>query len=180
MQSTGIIRRVDDLGRVVIPKEIRRALRIREAEPLEIFIDEKQSSVTFKKYSAIDTISNTASNICQSLHTVTGMPAAVCDADKIIAVAGLKNKTILGLPITEQLLETIKRNDVSLDLDPKNPPCEDYGDGPKVVITATIMDAGDPVGAVILLDAVNTGTQRVEQSKLARAAALFLTKEIQS
>ncbi|MBO4418480.1 MAG: AbrB/MazE/SpoVT family DNA-binding domain-containing protein, partial [Oscillospiraceae bacterium] len=87
MKATGIVRRIDDLGRVVIPKEIRRTLRIREGDPLEIFT-EKDGGVIFKKYSPMGELTEFAGRICEALHKNTGFLAAVCDRDGIIAAAG--------------------------------------------------------------------------------------------
>ena len=87
MKATGIVRRIDDLGRVVIPKEIRRTLRIREGDPLEIFT-EKDGEVIFKKYSPMGELTEFAGRICEALHKNTGFLAAVCDRDAILAAAG--------------------------------------------------------------------------------------------
>lgn len=75
MKATGIVRRIDDLGRVVIPKEIRRTLRIREGDPLEIFT-EKDGEVIFKKYSPMGELGEFATQICNSLGRNTGRIAA--------------------------------------------------------------------------------------------------------
>lgn len=87
MKATGIVRRIDDLGRVVIPKEIRRTMRIREGDPLEIYTD-TDGQVIFKKYSPMGELSEFAAQICDALHKTTGGIAAVCDRDAVIAVAG--------------------------------------------------------------------------------------------
>ena len=86
MKATGIVRRIDDLGRVVIPKEIRRTMRIREGDPLEIYTD-TDGQVIFKKYSPMGELSEFAVQICDALHKTTGAIAAVCDRDTVIAVA---------------------------------------------------------------------------------------------
>jgi AbrB family transcriptional regulator (stage V sporulation protein T) len=86
MKATGIVRRIDDLGRVVIPKEIRRTMRIREGDPLEIYTD-TDGQVIFKKYSPMGELSEFAAQICDALHKTTGGIAAVCDRDAVIAVA---------------------------------------------------------------------------------------------
>ena len=86
MKATGIVRRIDDLGRVVIPKEIRRTMRIREGDPLEIYTD-REGEVIFKKYSPMGELSEFAAQICDALHKTTGGIAAVCDRDAVIAVA---------------------------------------------------------------------------------------------
>ena len=87
MKATGIVRRIDDLGRVVIPKEIRRTMRIREGDPLEIFTD-KDGELIFKKYSPIGELTDFAAQICDSLRRATDAITAVCDRDAVIAVAG--------------------------------------------------------------------------------------------
>ena len=94
MKATGIVRRIDDLGRVVIPKEIRRTLRIREGDPLEIYT-EKDGEVIFKKYSPMGELSSYAAEICESLYKSTGGTVAVCDRDSMIAVSGGGKKELL-------------------------------------------------------------------------------------
>ena len=91
MKATGIVRRIDDLGRVVIPKEIRRTLRIREGDPLEIFT-EKDGSVIFKKYSLMDDQSEFAQQVCDAMYRATGGVAVVTDRDMIVACAGAPRK----------------------------------------------------------------------------------------
>ena len=88
MKATGIVRRIDDLGRVVIPKEIRRTMRIREGDPLEIYTD-KDGEVIFKKYSMMGGLSEFASQICETVHKTVHQPAIITDRDSIIALAGL-------------------------------------------------------------------------------------------
>ena len=102
MKATGIVRRIDDLGRVVIPKEIRRTMRIREGDPLEIFTD-KDGELIFKKYSPIGELSDFAAQICDSLRKSTDGIAAVCDRDAVIAIAGGAKKELLDKPISAQL-----------------------------------------------------------------------------
>ena len=100
MKATGIVRRIDDLGRVVIPKEIRRTMRIREGDPLEIYTD-TDGQVIFKKYSPMGELSEFAAQICDALHKTTGGIAAVCDRDAVIAVAGTETvKSICTSPPT--------------------------------------------------------------------------------
>ena len=93
MKATGIVRRIDDLGRVVIPKEIRRTMRIREGDPLEIFTD-KDGELIFKKYSPIGELSDFAAQICDSLRRSTDGIAAVCDRDAVIAISGGARYTV--------------------------------------------------------------------------------------
>ncbi len=91
MKATGIVRRIDDLGRVVIPKEIRRTMRIREGEPLEIFVD-RDGEVILKKYSPIGELGEFAQEYVDSLAEVTGHIACILDRDVAIAVAGAPKK----------------------------------------------------------------------------------------
>ena len=88
MKATGIVRRIDDLGRVVIPKEIRRTMRIREGDPLEIYTD-KDGEVIFKKYSMLSGLNEFANQICETIHKTVHQPALITDRDSIIALAGL-------------------------------------------------------------------------------------------
>ncbi len=108
MKATGIVRRIDDLGRVVIPKEIRRTMRIREGDPLEIFTD-KDGEVIFKKYSPIGELGDFAAQICDSLHKSTNAIAAVCDRDAVIAVSGGAKRELLDKRISPEL-ERIMEN----------------------------------------------------------------------
>ena len=94
MKATGIVRRIDDLGRVVIPKEIRRTMRIREGDPLEIYTD-REGEVIFKKYSPIGELMDFASEYAETLYKTCNMPVAVCDRDCIIACAGVPKKEFL-------------------------------------------------------------------------------------
>ena len=95
MKATGIVRRIDDLGRVVIPKEIRRTLRIREGDPLEIFVDH-DGEVILKKYSPIGELGDFAQEYADSLFEATGHIAIITDRDQIIAIAGASKKRFLG------------------------------------------------------------------------------------
>lgn len=87
MKATGIVRRIDDLGRVVIPKEIRRTMRIREGEPLEIYVD-REGEVILKKYSPINELGEFAKEYADSLHEALGHVVCIADRDEIIAVSG--------------------------------------------------------------------------------------------
>ena len=102
MKATGIVRRIDDLGRVVIPKEIRRTLRIREGDPLEIYT-EKDGEVIFKKYSPMGDLTDFAAQICDSIGKNTGHIAAVCDRDSIIALAGAPRRELLEKRCSHEL-----------------------------------------------------------------------------
>ena len=102
MKATGIVRRIDDLGRVVIPKEIRRTMRIREGDPLEIYTT-KEGEVIFKKYSLLGGLGDFAAQCCDTLSRNTDFTAAITDRDSIIAVAGAPKRELLGKTVSERL-----------------------------------------------------------------------------
>ena len=102
MKATGIVRRVDDLGRIVIPKEIRRTLRIREGDPLEIYT-EKDGGVIFRKYSPMGDLQDFATQICDAIGSNTGRIAAVSDRDSIIALNGAPKRELMDKPNSPEL-----------------------------------------------------------------------------
>ena len=102
MKATGVVRRIDDLGRVVIPKEIRRTLRIKEGDPLEIFTD-KEGEVILKKYSPIGELSEFASEYAETLTKTTGHIACITDKDTVIAVSGAAKREWLEQGISKEL-----------------------------------------------------------------------------
>ena len=102
MKATGIVRRIDDLGRVVVPKEIRRTLRIREGDPLEIYTD-KEGGVIFKKYSLMGGLGDFAGQMCETLNKTTGQVAVITDRDACIAVAGVARRDLVDKRISAEL-----------------------------------------------------------------------------
>ena len=102
MKATGIVRRIDDLGRVVIPKEIRRTMRIREGDPLEIYTS-REGEVIFKKYSLLGGVEDFAAELCETMSRSTGSVCAVTDRDTVIAVAGGSKRELMGKRITPEL-----------------------------------------------------------------------------
>ncbi|WGI63321.1 stage V sporulation T C-terminal domain-containing protein [Escherichia coli] len=115
MKATGIVRRIDDLGRVVIPKEIRRTLRIREGDPLEIFVD-RDGEVILKKYSPISELGDFAKEYADALFDSLGHSILICDRDTYIAVSGSSKKEYLNKSISDLLERTMdQRNSVLED-----------------------------------------------------------------
>ena len=108
MKATGIVRRIDDLGRVVIPKEIRRTMRIREGDPLEIYTD-RDGEVIFKKYSPIGELSQFASQYAETLNKTCGLAVVICDRDTVVASAGVPRREYADKKLTEEF-ETIMEN----------------------------------------------------------------------
>ena len=96
MKATGVVRRIDDLGRVVIPKEIRKTLRIKEGDPLEIFTD-REGQIILKKYSPIGELTEFATEYAETLSKTTGHIACITDKDNVIAVSGISKKEFLSI-----------------------------------------------------------------------------------
>ena len=107
MKATGIVRRIDDLGRVVIPKEIRRTMRIREGDPLEIYTS-SEGEVIFKKYSPMGEVLGNAGQYAEVLNKMAGLPTAICDRDHVIAAAGIPKREVLERRITPSLEEAME------------------------------------------------------------------------
>lgn len=187
VKATGIVRRIDDLGRVVIPKEIRRTLRIREGDPLEIFVD-RDGEVILKKYSPIGELGDFAKEYADSLHEAVGHIACIADRDNIIAVAGAPKKEFLNKPIgpaVEKVMEERKPvviNNPGEHLLCKDCPVrteEEEGCPFTAEVIAPIIAEGDPIGAVILCSR-EPGTRMGElELKLAETAAGFLAKQME-
>ncbi|NHM33497.1 stage V sporulation protein T [Neobacillus terrae] len=178
MKATGIVRRIDDLGRVVIPKEIRRTLRIREGDPLEIFVD-RDGEVILKKYSPISELSDFAKEYAEALYDSLGNPILICDRDTYIAVAGSSKKDYLNKSISELVEKTMEdRNSVLMNqqgdlalVEGSEEPISAYTIGP-------IIANGDPIGAVIIF-AKEGNLGEVEQ-KAVETAAGFLARQMES
>ena len=185
MKATGIVRRIDDLGRVVIPKEIRRTLRIREGDPLEIFVD-REGEVILKKYSPIGELGDFAKEYADSLHEALGHIACIADRDTIIAVAGAPKKEFINKaigPAIEKVME--ERKAVILNnpaKDPGNRECAIVDDGDSKYsseVIAPIVTEGDPIGAVILASKEPDIRMGEMELKLAETAAGFLAKRME-
>ena len=178
MKATGIVRRIDDLGRVVIPKEIRRTMRIREGDPLEIFTD-RDGEVIFKKYSPIGELSDFAAQICDSLHRSTDAIAAVCDRDSIIAVSGASKRDFIDKRVSPAL-ERIMESRGSIRYDGTEPIHVIDGDERYYVSVASpILSEGDILGCVIFVSQKASAGSDIE-FKLAQTVASFLGKQMES
>ncbi|MBQ1412278.1 MAG: AbrB/MazE/SpoVT family DNA-binding domain-containing protein [Clostridia bacterium] len=180
MKATGIVRRIDDLGRVVIPKEIRRTMRIREGESLEIYTD-TGGEVIFKKYSPIGELSPCASQYAEILARNTGFPALICDRDHVVAVSGVSKRDYLDRRITPELEALIdNRTPYSAPDDSQELPPPVEGAQAMAVCVYPILSGGDLSGAVALLTR-DDGTRPEEMHrKLAEVAAGFLGSQIES
>ena len=177
MKATGIVRRIDDLGRVVIPKEIRRTMRIREGDPLEIYTT-KEGEVIFKKYSQIRGLEDFAAQFCDSLSRNTDFTAAVADRDTIIAVAGNGRRDLLGKSITSSLEEIMEKRSLYLAEGESVPACEGV-ENFTVAVAAPILCEGDVLGLVLFLTDSGSAAGEAE-SKLSQTVATFLGKHMES
>ncbi len=185
MKATGIVRRIDDLGRVVIPKEIRRTLRIREGDPLEIFVD-RDGEVILKKYSPIGELGDFAKEYTDSLAEATGHIAMIADRDNIIAVSGAPKKEFMNKQISQALEKIMEdRKPVLITRQGEERYCkecitEDEG-GCKFTseVIAPIIAQGDPIGAVIICTREPDEAVGDLELKLAETAAGFLAKQME-
>ncbi len=182
MKATGIVRRIDDLGRVVIPKEIRRTLRIREGDPLEIFTD-REGEVILKKYSPIGELSEFASEYAESLQEALGHMAVITDRDTIIAVAGASKKEYLDKRVSKSLEKLMEEREVIVvnSSDPHYTLASDESEDSKYTsqVIAPIVTQGDPIGTVILCSKDKGVAMGETEKKIALTAAAFLSKQME-
>ena len=179
MKATGIVRRIDDLGRVVIPKEIRRTLRIREGDPLEIFVD-RDGEVILKKYSPIGELGDFAKEYAESLFESTNHITMISDRDTLIAVAGGSKKDYLEKQIgamVEQCMDnrkaTLESNSGTYEV------CKDMPETYSSYVVAPIVAGGDPIGSVILVSKDESVKMGQMELKMAETAAGFLAKQME-
>lgn len=177
MKATGIVRRIDDLGRVVIPKEIRRTLRIREGDPLEIFVD-REGEVILKKYSPINELGHFATEYAEALFDSLQHPIIICDRDEIVALSGISKKEYLNQNISSEIAEIIEERTVRFQSDAstleiiqgKEEELDSYCISP-------IIANGDPIGCVLVYsDDESIGEI---ECKVVETAASFLAKQME-
>ena len=149
MKATGIVRRIDDLGRVVIPKEIRRTLRIRDGDPLEIFT-EKDGEVIFKKYSPMGDLNELAGRVCEAVQKNLGFTAAISDRDTVIAASGQKRKELMDRRLTAGVIRRLEDRE-RYSWRGKGSACPLVENGETALgAAAPILSEGDLVGGVFL------------------------------
>ena len=179
MKATGIVRRIDDLGRVVIPKEIRRTMRIREGDPLEIYTS-RDGEVIFKKYSLLGGVEDFAGQLCETMSRSTGAICAVTDRDTVIAVAGGGKRELLGKRITSQLEQVMEGRQIYRYSGQGQPiPVSDSSDKLLAVVAAPILSEGDLLGLVLFIGDTPTAPGEAEY-KLAQTIAAFLGRHMES
>ena len=180
MKATGIVRRIDDLGRIVIPKEIRRTLRIRESDPLEIFTD-REGEIILKKYSPIGEMTAFAKQYAESLAQVSGKIALIADRDQFIAVSG-GFKNLHGQYLSRELEEKLDRREIVMANRAERgfiPIDKDGSAEYAQEIISPILCEGDVIGAVILLATEEKADMTGAEKKLVQTAANFLGKQME-
>ena len=183
MKATGIVRRIDDLGRVVIPKEIRRTMRIREGDPLEIYTD-REGEVIFKKYSPIGEMNSFAAQYAETLFKTCSIPCVITDRDTVIACAGVPKKEYLEKRLSADL-EKISENRQGYryhDGDRRLAIIDDASGTHFISSACPIIADGDLIGTVV---AASDGTSNAPASgesdleyRLIQTAAAFLARQL--
>ncbi len=176
MKATGVVRRIDELGRVVIPKEIRKNLRIREGENIEIYID-SNDNIVLKKFSFMKKLGDFAQNFTDSIYSFLKYNIMITDADQFLAVSGPLKKDLNGKRLSEQLMTCIERREHILEKHEKEieltPGLVKQG---TYVIYSILVD-GDVIGLVILF----SEDERISEieEKIVQIAAQFLAKYLE-
>ncbi len=184
MKATGIVRRIDDLGRVVIPKEIRRTMRIKEGDPLEIYTD-REGEVIFKKYSPIGEMQDFASDYADTLQKTSASPIFICDRDAVIAVSGASKRDYLERKISRGLEEIVESRSLYVRGTGREPISIISDGGSHYVNCAMpILSEGDIIGCVVSAWQYDTSTNgKISdeiESKLVQTAGMFLGKQMES
>ncbi len=182
MKATGIVRRIDDLGRVVIPKEIRRTLRIKEGDPLEIFTD-REGEIILKKYSPIGELTEFSDSYVESLYETTRFTAIITDRDTVIAVAGPNKRDYFEQKVSPDLEKIVETRELfvfeggsnasrigAAEYEPK-----DY----TAQVIAPIIVQGDAIGAVVLVSKEKNAKMGEAEQKLLKNASLFLSRQME-
>ena len=180
MKATGIVRRVDDLGRIVIPKEIRRTLRIREGDPLEIYT-EKDGGVIFRKYSPMGDLQEFAAQMCEAIGNGTGRIAAVADRDAIIALSGVPKRELLDKPNSEELDRLMEqRKHYRYQLGDARVRAAEGAEKYHLGVASPILCQGDLMGCMMMLLGENEEPLSEADQKMVQVAANFLGSQMES
>lgn len=180
MKATGIVRRIDDLGRIVIPKEIRRTLRIRETDPLEIYT-ENTGEIVLKKYSPVGELSQFAKDYAESLASTTGQIICITDREQIVAVSGAVKKDFMSKQITRELEELIELRTPLVASANRNEYIQIINDTPQEFASEAIcpiISEGDALGAVIMLAKDEKQSYSDTEKMLVTSAADFIGRQM--
>lgn len=182
MKATGIVRRIDDLGRVVIPKEIRRTLKIREGDPLEIYTDQ-EGEVILKKYSPIGEMGSFAKEYAETLHQVSGHIVIITDRDTVIAVSGISKKDYLGKELSQDLERVMEENTLIFSRTENEfksiPIVVDDATRYTAQIVSPILSEGSVIGSVIMCSTEPNAKLGDPEYKLVQAATSFFGKQLE-
>ena len=181
MKATGIVRRIDDLGRVVIPKEIRRTLRIKEGTPLEIFID-REGEIILKKYSPIGELSIFAKEYSEALTQTTSFISCIADHDQIVAASGAGSRDFQGKEISPELEILISKREARCSKRGEReyiPVVLGQQNDPPTQVIWPIICSGDAIGAVILMGKDEKEIMGDTEKKLVQTAAGFLGRQME-
>ncbi len=175
MRQTGIVRRMDELGRVVIPKELRRTMRIREGEEVEVY--QKDDSLIIKKFSAVGEMIDFQYEYAVSIYRTTGYTAIITDTDKVVAISGDLEKCPIGTPISEKLASIMdaRRVEILKGKDKKSFFSEALSQEVQSEIVVPILSNGDVMGAVVLYTKKEPNETFI---KIAETAAHFLSQRL--
>jgi AbrB family transcriptional regulator (stage V sporulation protein T) len=183
MKATGIVRRIDDLGRVVIPKEVRKTLRIREGDPLEIFTD-KEGEVILKKYSPISELNEFAAEYADAVFSTLGATTIITDTDQVIAIAGGSKKDFIEKNVSRDLEKVMQgrtkvvhadksRGIISITEEASSLPVESQ-------VIVPIISQGDVIGSVIVVSKDAAKLLGDTEIAIAEIGASFLAKQMET
>ncbi len=184
MKATGIVRRIDDLGRVVIPKEIRRTMRIREGDPLEIYTD-REGEVIFKKYSPMGELTSFAAQYAETLHKTCSLSVVICDRDAVVACSGVPRKDYTDKALSAELEQIIESRSLYFHKEENDPiPVLAEGGSHYVSCAMPIISEGDIVGCVAsVTDQPGQARREIPggevETKLILTAAGFLGRQLE-
>ncbi len=175
MKATGIVRRIDDLGRIVIPKEIRRTMHINEGDPLEIYTT-SEGKIILKKYSPIGELRSFADQHANILSKIVNIPVIICDRDNIIAAAGISKREIINKPISQELKNILQQRQTYTTQ--KNKPLYPSQEiKHNILVCSPIISSGDLNGAVMLLSKNSTFANDVH-IKLTQLTSMILAQQV--
>lgn len=179
MQETGIVRRIDELGRIVVPKEMRKTMRIREGDPLEIYLE--KDCLVFRKYSPVKSISANAKSIADGIDALIGKACLITDSDKIIYASKSRFKHLIGKSVSseaEKVFENRKSRIESRSNGGQIIPLYDADDFQyENQIIVPIISNGDCLGSVIIFDDDKFNRLSVNDLKFVQLGATFLSKQ---
>lgn len=178
MKATGIVRRIDDLGRIVIPKEIRRSFRIKEGDPLEIYT-EADGEVIFKKYSPIGELSAFAGQYADVLNKNGGCSIAISDNEHIVAASGISKREVMERRVSREVEDIMDRRSVMIATKDVTPINAIEGYNRKASVVYPIIYGGDVSGSIMLIENENGSLPDETQIKLVQVAAAFLGKQME-